>query len=230
MRRPRNLTMVMVVCTCVVIWVSGPPGVYGGQLEPPPDAVDETGQPVSTMHTLDEIYNLIDERCPPPIEAGIPRTGQTTSYAVGDDGDLRMGRPWPSPRFIDNSDGTVTDDLTGLIWLKNANCFGGKVWLDALASSNSLANGQCGLSDGSVPGDWRLPNVRELHSLVDFSNHNPALPSGHPFTGLPSVYYWSSTTGALGTHYAWHVDMDHGHVLGNPKDNDYYVWPVRGGN
>ena len=60
-------------------------------------------------------------RSPP---APVPKTGQTVSYATGDDGDLQKGVAWPDPRFTDNSDGTVTDNLTGLIWLKNANCFG----------------------------------------------------------------------------------------------------------
>ena len=56
--------------------------------------------------------------------AMLPKTGQTTSYAAGDDGALQKGVAWPNPRFTDNGNGTVTDNLTGLIWLKNANCFG----------------------------------------------------------------------------------------------------------
>ena len=52
------------------------------------------------------------------------KTGQTVSYALGDDGDLQKGVMWPVPRFTDNGSGTVTDNLTGLIWLKDANCFG----------------------------------------------------------------------------------------------------------
>ena len=52
----------------------------------------------------------------------VMKTGQTTSYATGDDGDLEAGVAWPIPRFKDNNDGTILDTLTGLIWLKNANC------------------------------------------------------------------------------------------------------------
>ena len=63
--------------------------------------------------------------------AGVPKTGQTTSSATGDDGDLEKGVTWPSPRFTNNSNGTVTDNLTGLIWLRNANCFGQKAWATA---------------------------------------------------------------------------------------------------
>ena len=77
------------------------------------------------------------------------------------------GVAWPNPRFTDNGNGTVTDNLTGLIWLKNANCFGAKDWAMALSDANTLNNGECGLTDGSVEGDWRLPNVREMQSLID---------------------------------------------------------------
>lgn len=176
-----------------------------------------------TMHTLNEIYALVGER------AQVPKTGQTTLYRTGDDGDLEKGVSWPSPRFTDNGDGTVTDNLTGLIWLKDANCYGLRGWENALSDANALANGTCSLSDGSSAGDWRLPNVRELHSLVDFSRHSPALPSGHPFDNVQSNYYWSSTTFALNTSYAWYVYLSSGVVSCIYKTYTDYVWPVRGG-
>ena len=124
-----------------------------------------------------------------PGYGGVPQTGQTTSYETGDDGDLERGVVWPDPRFTDNRDGTVTDNLTGLIWLKKANCEAGRSWSAALTFANSLYDGwtgdpnggDCGLSDGSSPGDWHLPNVRELQSLIDLGRHLPALPSGHSF-------------------------------------------------
>jgi hypothetical protein len=104
----------------------------------------------------------------PESSAGVPKTGQTVTYATGDDGDLQKGTSWPNPRFTDNGDGTVTDNLTGLIWLKNANCFGDRTWADALTDSGGLADGSCALTDGSSAGDWHLPNVRELHSLISY--------------------------------------------------------------
>ncbi len=54
----------------------------------------------------------------------LPKTGQTMSYATGDDGDLQMGADWPVPRFIDHEDGTIIDSLTGLMWTRNANLLG----------------------------------------------------------------------------------------------------------
>ena len=88
------------------------------------------------------------------------------------------GRAWPTRRFNDNHDGTVTDYLTGLVWLKNADCFGFRTWDQALTVCNSLANGSYGLMDGSVAGDWRLPNVKEIESLVDYNRLVHACPTG----------------------------------------------------
>ena len=105
---------------------------------------------------------------------GIPKTGQTISYATGDDGDLQKGFAWPYPRFTDNGDGTVTDELTSQIWLKDAGCLGPRKWIEALSDANGLADGSCGLTDGSSAGDWRLPNRFELLVLVDIGNQNPA--------------------------------------------------------
>ena len=162
-----------------------------------------------------------------PCSSKVPKTGQTTSYATGDDGDLEKGLIWPNPRFTDNGDGTVTDNLTNLVWLKNANCFGPRTWNNALSDSNGTQSGLCGLTDGSSTGDWRLPNYKELFSLVDAENYNPPLPSGHPFNNVQSFHYWSSTTFALGTSVAWFVSMEFGDVgIGN-KTGIYYVWPVR---
>ncbi len=224
MRKQQKWMMVLAMITAFVTGLLLPGIVGAGDLEP-------AGPPGSTMHTLDEIYNLIDERCPYCIEAAVPKTGQETSYATGDDGDLEKGVAWPTPRFTDNGDGTVTDNLTGLIWLKDANCPNEtKTWADALTYCNGLASGSCGLTDGSVAGDWRLPNVKELPSLTDFGSSLPALPSGHPFTGVQAYYYWSSSTYVVDTSHAWNMSMGDGTVRGYNKSNVYYVWPVRGGN
>jgi len=169
--------------------------------------------------------------------AWVEKTGQTASYGPGDDGDWQKGVAWPVPRFRDNADGTVTDRLTGLIWLKNANCFGLMDWDEALSECNDLQHGDCGLTDGSEPGDWRLPNVKELHSLIHFGYSYPALPNtegtgqwteGDPFTGVQSGYYWSSTTYANGTDDGWFVGLHQGYVVTYAKTDNYYVWPVRG--
>jgi len=175
--------------------------------------------------------------CRPAHAAAIhlPRTGQTLPYASGDDGTVQKGVAVSGPRFTDNANGTVTDNLTGLIWLRNARCdFGDAVtpafilsWSDALGVSNTLASGSCGLSDGSKAGDWRLPNVVELESLVDIAQAGPALPVAHPFSGVQSNVYWSSTTNARNTGSAWTVNFDSGLVLDFNKALSYSVWAVR---
>ncbi len=160
----------------------------------------------------------------------VPKTGKTTYYAEGDDGDLQKGVAWPDPRFTDNGDGTVTDNLTGLIWLQNANCFGERVWSTALTDCNTLQSGECGLTDGSIVGDWRLPNRKELLSLIDLGNFAPALPIGHPFNDPQSTYYWSSTLRADDSPIAWRVSMLYGFVTYSDMIPAHYVWPVRDGN
>jgi len=182
----------------------------------------------------------------------LPKTGQTTCYdssggqitctGTGQDGALQKGAAWPNPRFKDNGNGTVTDNLTGLIWLKNANCFGQVDWQSALNAANGLHDTgnpatSCGLSDGSVAGDWRLPNVRELHSLVDYAFVDPALSNGagtaqwiegDAFSDVQSTGYWSSSTYA-GSSIAWGVSM-FGGVVGNDfKSVPEFVWLCRGG-
>lgn len=163
-------------------------------------------------------------------KARVPKTGETAdSYGAGSDGVLEKGVAWPVPRFTDNGDGTITDTLTGLLWLKNANCFGARSWAAALSAANTLAGSACGLSDGSVAGGWRLPDVNELESLLDASKINPPLPTGHPFTGVQSSLYWSSTTSANDPSYAWGVYFYDGFVVNFLKVSLGYVWPVRGG-
>ena len=151
----------------------------------------------------------------PKAKAPVAKTGQTISYAVGDDGDLQKGVPLPIPRFTDQKNGAVTDNLTGLIWLRQMDCIGQETWYSALESCNTLAAGQCGLTDGSIQGDWRLPNIKEFTSLVDYSKVDPVLSSGHPFQGnvnFGTWWWWTSTTNASNdlTIAAWAIELFRG--------------------
>lgn len=170
----------------------------------------------------------------------LPKTGQSICYdtagtavsctGTGQDGEKQTGVAWPATRFVDNADGTVTDNLTGLVWLKNAGCSEGVTWAQALTAANGLQSGQCGLSDNSVAGQWRLPNIVELQSLIDLSRTSSttaSLPAGHPFTDIEASY-WSSTTHGLYLANAW-VNMYEGSVRSAPKTGLFYVWPVRNG-
>ena len=169
--------------------------------------------------------------------APVARSGQTVSTTAGDDGALQTGVAWPSPRFTDNHNGTVTDNLTGLIWLKNANCFSQRRWNGALNVARGLNSGECGLTDGSVAGAWRLPQIQELKSLVDWGRKSPALPGGGVvFSGAQSANYWSSTVYTGDSSGAWFVNFDEGVVYYDTRyisaqypGNTALVWPVRGG-
>ncbi len=170
--------------------------------------------------------------------ANLWKTGQTTTYYPGDDGDLRRGVIWPSHRFVDSGDGTVTDVLTGLMWLKDADCFGSTNWqtaIDIVSDFNTTpTNYDCADYDESNPpyGNWSLPNRKELFSLIDYSEWEPALPPDHSFLNLPpTAYYWSSTTYAQLTDYAWNVYIRSGVIDKFAKSSpNYHIWPVRMAN
>ncbi|MEW6660449.1 MAG: DUF1566 domain-containing protein [Thermodesulfobacteriota bacterium] len=186
---------------------------------------DAYAQPVGKKCVVIPLFG----NSPATVPAPVPKTGQTTSYGTRDDGALQKGVAWPTPRFTDNNNGTVTDNLTKLIWMKNANAFGERTWDTALSDANNLKSGDHGLTDGSQAGDWRLPNRRELLSLVDDGKISPALPAGHPFTSEQSDIYWSSSSYLNGANGAWIVNFADGIVLPSLKTSAQYVWCVRGG-
>jgi hypothetical protein len=157
----------------------------------------------------------------------VPKTGQTTSYRAGDDGDLEPGVTWPNPRFkvlTNGTDQTVIDSLTGLEWVQAPHVLAGN-----LNPTNwSAAIDRCNILDYAGHSDWRLPSRKELMSLVDYGQSSPALPAGHPFAGVQNLDYWSGTTYPyMNAIYAWFVGMRFGPVVNRHKTETYYVWPVR---
>ena len=217
--------------------------------------------------SIGDIYGAEKPGLPPvwPVRGGkkggaakakVLATGQTTCWqavdpyaeidcaATGQDGEYQMGlKPGKKGRFKDNGNGTVEDLLTGLIWLKDASCDelgpdGSVNWQGALEAANALAEGQCGLTDKSKLGDWRLPNVNELLSLIDREFVYPALSNaagngqwteGDAFSGVQGVY-WSSTSYVGNPEGAWAGGIVSGQVGGLSKNLvSEYVWPVRGG-
>lgn len=165
-------------------------------------------------------------------------SGCATNTPANQDGKSRKGAVWPNPRFTKHGNGTVTDNLTGLIWLEDANCFGQLNWANAVSAANGLANGACGLTDGSKAGSWRLPSRFELESLLDLEYANPALSnaagtgqwkpgSGDPFTNLALYYYWSSTSFVDNPGFAWFVSLGDGIAFASLRTSTIFVWPVR---
>jgi hypothetical protein len=242
-----------------------PSRAAAGDLEP----LAGPGDPASAMHTLEDVYNRLtdntaadprsgpfQEPAAPPGASGhtldevyeiaiptrVAKTGQTASYATGDDGDLEAGVAWPNPRFTVHGDGTVTDELTRLMWLQEPNCMG--VHYSGFDNDGTAGDGlvtwqhaldfAAAVNSGSYPdcaagyADWRLANFAELFSLMDFGASGYALPA-HPFgsVGILTIY-WSSTL--YGSSYARSVRFfQNGVFFNEPLDNHNAVWLVRGG-
>jgi uncharacterized repeat protein (TIGR02543 family) len=157
--------------------------------------------------------------------ARVWQTGQSISYAPGDDGDNAQygyDASWdPQARFIDNNDGTVTDTLTGLMWTKNTpNVWGN--WSSVLTGVQSL-NGSNYLGHS----DWRLPNRKELRSLVDYSQYSPPLPAGNPFNH-PVADFWTSSRDTVHSNNFWYIEMAAGNEQYTLNNSAYMAWPVRG--
>lgn len=150
----------------------------------------------------------------------VPKSGQKVSYAKGDDGNLKFGKPWPEPRFADNGDGTVMDLLTGLMWTKNADQAKGRLdWEEAVSRCSACRDGNY--------TDWRLPNRKEFESILDLGRYHPSLPAGHPFLNVKSDYYWTSTTPANNEDHGWVVHFYIGFITHDDKAGTHYLWCVR---
>jgi len=182
-------------------------------------------------NVADLAYNLFvdDGLGGTPAVAPVAKTGQTVSSRTGDDGHLQRGVTWPNPRFTDLGDGTVTDNLTGLVWIKEPHALPGNPgninWNGAIDFCNALTY--------ASNSNWRLPSYKELMSLVDYGQVLPALPPGHPFIGIKygSNNYWSSTTFAYDTDNGWSVGMITGSGVNRDKNGANglgYAWAVRG--
>ena len=205
-----------------------PDGLYtGGKTA----TVSDSDLNARTIKSGVNIFGVAGTWTGPTVPFPVAKTGQTTSYGTRDDGALasQTGAASPNPRFTDNGNGTVTDNLTGLVWLENTNCVGAMGWTAAMTWAAALVSGNCGLTDNSVAGQWRLPTIKELSSLIHRGAYNPALPAGHPFAGDQSKDFWSSTTLAATPGFAWYVSLYNGYVNAVDKANNFYVWPVRGG-
>lgn len=123
--------------------------------------------------------------------------------------------PPPPPRFVDNGNGTISDDKTGLMWRAGP----------CELSSWDFARVYCrGLTIGGHT-DWRLPSVEELLSIVDYGRHDPAC---DPVFGTLPSFYWSSSTYVYASQLAWGVCFSRGYVSADLKTYRNHVRAVRG--
>ena len=153
----------------------------------------------------------------------LPRTGQISTYdqtgnlidfqGSGQDGEFQRGVVWPDPRFIVNGDGTVSDSLTGLMWIKDANCFGDLPWPTAVqmvADFNKNTVSCHGLT--TEYHDWFLPDVNQMATLFDAQGGvaSDYLRLGG-FIGVQGGVYWSATA-YLNRLNAWGVNLTNGSI------------------
>lgn len=152
-----------------------------------------------------------------------PAGEEIPCHGTGQDAAFYSGQAWPEPRFKVQNE-IVHDKFTHLNWLQNANITGAAInWYEALEFV-------AGMNARSEQGfnDWRLPNRRELRSLISHQTCRPALPEGHPFTDVMANGYWSSTTVIAHPDHAWYIHVDGGRMLCGGKDQAFMLWPVRG--
>ena len=177
--------------------------------------------------------------------ANLPKTGQRASYANRDDGWLEKGVTWPSPRFTVNPGGTITDELTGLMWLADANCMaseypgfdtfntpgdGAVTWTQAhafVAGINSGVYARC----SSGYDDWRLPNVNEMLSLAHDGQDNPVgWLQTQGFSGPDQVFWYWTSTSALDPTFVMNASIG-GLTSWASRGSNYTiqiaVWPLR---
>ncbi len=141
-------------------------------------------------------------------------------------GSSGKGVPWPNPRFSGGIIPGYTDQLTGLRWSTPDNV--ARKWVTAVNHCYAYSTGIPPL----IFNDWRMPTLRELHSLIDYSVENPAIQTGHPFGTIINGPYWSSTLEVYDTTFpenAWTVNISTGKVEIKPVTGVYFVWCVRGG-
>ncbi len=134
------------------------------------------------------------------------------------------GMGWPEKRF-EKLDGHLVRDLaTQLIWTRNSCPSEYPLsWKEGLAFVEQMnRDAKYGRND------WRMPNRRELRSLIDHSTKKPALTRGHPFQNVFLGWFWTATTASIAPAYAWHVHLEGGRMFYGKKDGYFWVWPVCG--
>lgn len=177
--------------------------------------------------------------CPEIFASELPRTGQYSCYdeggkvigheGTGQDGDLQSGRLWPEPRFQDNGDGTVTDLMTGLMWLQDGSCLGRVSWQGAIdLTKNDGKDGESAKCQGfAIYNDWTLPKIEQLEKLFNAEEVKAEnWLNRHRFRNMQPESYWSLTTGP-NPYTAWILDFATGEVKNGSKVEFRYCLLVR---
>jgi hypothetical protein len=183
------------------------------------------------------------------LAQAFPETGQTTCYDAGglviacagsgQDGETLGGSPLS---YTDNGDGTITDNNTKLMWEKLSDDGSIHDKDDNYDWTTAVTTKIAALSSGSFAGhtDWRLPNVRELQSIINYQNSFPSVSTAFNTGCVASCtvtscsctqsFFWSATTYQNIPNWGWIVYFGDGYILADIKTNGYHVRAVRGGS
>jgi hypothetical protein len=194
-------------------------------------------------HDKADVYFVWPVRRGEPGAVSLPQTGQTACYdrsgtavacaGTGQDGESQAGVAWPSPRFVENADGTMSDRLTGLAWSREGLAAGPDACLPGVPKTlrDALQFVACLNASGYLGrNDWRVPNRNELATLLHRGQADSAAwLNTLGFSRVQSAGHWSSSTFVYAVQNGWGVNLHDGAVTTCPKDHDLNVWPVRGG-
>lgn len=144
-------------------------------------------------------------------------------------GKLIVGTGKAFERYIDNGDGTITDNRMNLTWLKTANCFDPQNWQTAIQFTQNLKNGDCGLSDKSQSGEWRLPTKYEWQIMTNkiYDNKQEKNNWRDQFIDIQSAKYWISSPFTLNETNGLAIATNNGLVSVKNKTSKQYILPVR---
>jgi len=155
------------------------------------------------------------------------------TVASGEDAVKTVVPDLEKDRFLDNRDGTITDTLTSLMWIKNGwrlDFVSAAKWPDAMKKCEKFRHGGY--------DDWRLPTIKEWKTLLDTKKQCPALVEPNPFENMiVHMPYWSETEFVYGKEYtcsktlcpihAYTVLLYFGKVNHQNKKKRAFILPVR---
>ncbi|HOF33590.1 MAG TPA: DUF1566 domain-containing protein [Spirochaetota bacterium] len=172
----------------------------------------------SADKTTTNTYSVTMYRAIPIFKTG---AGYYSGINPLEDGATQRGVSWPNPRFKDNGNGTVTDIMTGLTWLKNAKQLSLKKYVDAVSTAKSLS-GSYGYED------WALPNINEIRSLINF-NESPHVYLNKFLQNFSNIeYWWTSTTYINESEKVYSLIVNNGVFSIDGTNETLYAWAVSG--